>query len=81
MPSNILYTKCDMLVESMKLKPLSTQELDENDTYCFGRNMRQIGGDTRGIDNIVECELFNIRMSFEKKRERLVEGSLLVRHI
>ena len=40
------------------------------------RNVRQIGGDTRGSDNIIQRKLGNLRRELEKQTQRLTDASV-----
>lgn len=46
-------------------------------TYGGGGDVRQVGRDSRGVDNIVESELINEGRSLEEEGERLVQTSML----
>lgn len=43
-------------------------------TYRSGRDVRKIGSNTGGVDNIVESQLINMRASLQKQRQRLGNG-------
>jgi hypothetical protein len=45
-------------------------------TYSGGRNVRQVGSDTRGVDDIKEGELVNERGELQEEREWLIIYSL-----
>lgn len=43
----------------------------ENKTYGGRRNVREIGGNTGSVDDIVESELINERRGLEEEGQRL----------
>lgn len=41
-------------------------------TYGLGRDVRQVGSNTRGVDDIVERKLINERAELQEQRQRLI---------
>ena len=59
-----------MLIKSHKssIQKGRVSGVQEN-TYSLGRDVRKIGGNTGGVDNIVEGKLVNVWAGLQEERE------------